>query len=150
MKKKIKAIMDKIPDPFIGMVTPHEIAAGFAIGTFISLLPTFGFSIILVTLFLLLFPKVNRPATVIALAFWNPILQVPIYTLSYEIGSMIFGDLPVVKYNIEILNQFFTLTRRLVVGNLITTSLLSVLSYLFVFVMTNNYLSRKKTIVESE
>ena len=139
----LKTPVIKLSDIFIGPVTPHGIASGFAIGTAIALLPTFGFGILLVVPLLILFPDINKPATFIAFAFWNPLIQIPIYALSFKIGSLLFGDLPIVKYNIEILNQIHTLTRRLIAGNIIVTTIFSTCSYIIVYAVSRSYLIRR-------
>lgn len=109
------------------------IARSFSIGTFIALLPTFGFGIVIAGLLLLFFASLNRPAIIAAFAVWNPLVQIPLYILSFEIGIILYGNAPVVAYDIEFLNQVFTITQRVLIGNFIITSCITMISYLTVF-----------------
>ena len=84
--------------------SPQEIALGFAIGSFIVLLPTPGFSILIGLLIMLLFTRINKFSLFAAMAVWNPLTLVPIYWLSYRIGDILFGALPVIKYDVVILD----------------------------------------------
>lgn len=78
--------------------TPHEIALGFSVGTFIGILPTPGFGILLAVLIFLIYEKISKLSLIGALAFWNPIVMMPIYFLSYKIGDWFFGSQPIIKY----------------------------------------------------
>lgn len=117
---------------FLGDFTPHTIALGLALGTFFALLPTFGFGLILALGVVFLFPHINKPATIFAFILWNPLTQIPIYLISLHLGSYLFEGLPVVNYNIEILNQLFTFTRRFLVAHMIVSFICSFVMYLSV------------------
>ena len=122
-------LKQKWADLLLGEFTPHTIAFGLAIGTLCALLPTFGFSAILAIFLSFIFPDINRPAIFVALIIWNPVFQIPIYAVSYQLGAIIFADLPVVQYDIELLNQIYHLTRRFLVAHLIITVFISLLTY---------------------
>lgn len=126
-------------DLLLGDFTPHCMALGLAIGTFIALLPTFGFSVLLAILLAFLFPKMNRPAIFFALLVWNPIVQIPIYALSFNLGGFLFDGLPQTNYSIEILNQIYNFTKRFLVAHLIITTVTT----LVVYFLTKYLLTRK-------
>lgn len=70
--------------------TPHSIALGTAVGTFIGLTPTVGIQMILVlTVAAILRPLVrfNRIAALIAVYISNPITTLPIYWFNYKLGT---------------------------------------------------------------
>ncbi len=117
-------------DIFLGDFTPHNIALGLALGTFIALLPTFGFGILVAMGILFFFPHINKPATVFAFILWNPFTQIPVYMLSIHLGSFLFEGIPIVKYDIEILNQFYTFTRRFLVAHVLVSLACSLIIYL--------------------
>lgn len=137
------SIKQKWADLLLGDFTPHTIAFGLSIGTFIALLPTFGFSILLALLFIFIFPKVNRPAVFLALLVWNPIIQIPIYTLSFQLGSFLYEGATLVKYDVEILNQLYSFTRRFLVAHMIITTTLTVLVYISSYTSLKYWLFRK-------
>lgn len=112
-------------DLLLGQFTSHSIALGLAIGTFIALLPSFGFSALIAFFLIFIFPKINRPAIFFALIVWNPIVQIPIYALSIHLGAILFAGMPVVAYDIEILNQLYSFTRRFLIAHMIITLVLT-------------------------
>jgi uncharacterized protein (DUF2062 family) len=139
-KQRMKDTWAKL---FLGDLTPNGVAMGFAFGTFFALLPTFGFSVFLALGLLVFFPNMNKPAVVLSLAFWNPIMQIPIYALSLELGTILYAGEPIVRYNFELLNQIFTFTRRFLVGHLVVTVSFTILSYLIALIATKLFLIRR-------
>lgn len=136
-------IRQKWSELLLGQFTARDTAFGVTIGTFIALLPTFGFSFLLALLFMALFPRTNRPAIFLAIMIWNPLVQIPIYALSYQLGSMLFEGLPVIKYNLEILNQLYSFTRRFLVAHVIITAVLSICMYCITYAVFTYYSLRK-------
>lgn len=126
LTSKLKAEWSKL---LLGDFTPHDIALGLAIGTLVTLLPTFGFSALLAMLLIFIFPTINRPAIFVSLIIWNPLFQIPIYAASFQLGSMLFVDAPLVKYDIEVLNQLYSFTRRFLIAHLIIVGVITVATY---------------------
>lgn len=127
---KLKRVLKKQwANLLLGDFTPHNIALGVSLGTFVALLPTFGFSALLSLLIVFLFPKVNRPAIFFALIIWNPFVQIPVYALSFQLGNILFAGLPMVNYDIEILNQIYSFTRRFLIAHLIIVSVITLITY---------------------
>jgi uncharacterized protein (DUF2062 family) len=124
--------------------SPHSIALGFAVGSFIALLPTPGFGYLLAFLITITYPRINKFALFAALLLWNPLLLAPAYMLSYRLGDIIFGDIEVVKYDIVLLDQAYNFTRRLLVGSLLIASLISLISYFIVKYMAKAYRNMKQ------
>lgn len=121
----------------IGDMTPFAIALGIALGTFAALLPTFGFSILIAIGLTAILPRVNKPAVLVALAFWNPLVQIPVYALSFEIGSFLFSGTPIVHYNFELLNHLYSFTRRVFVGQLIVAVTFTALAYIITYTIVS-------------
>lgn len=111
------------------------VAFSFALGSFIALLPTFGFGPFVGLTLLLLFPKLHKPALLFAFVVWNPIVQVPLYSLSIIIGSYLFSGMPVVSFDFSLLDHAYNLTRRVLVGNVIVSTSLTLISYAFIFIL---------------
>ena len=109
--------------------SPHEIALGFTIGTFISILPTPGFNLLLGALVVAVYPHVNKLSVFGAMAFYNPIVIIPFYWASYKMGSLIFGLNPVIHYDVVVISEAYDFTRRYLVGNLIVASVTSAITY---------------------
>lgn len=122
LKERLKAALS-------GRSSDHEIALGFTVGTAISILPTPGFNILLGALFIAVYPRVNKLAVFGAMAVYNPIVMIPFYWASYQLGALLFGADPVVHYDVVVLDQAFEFTRRYLIGNLIVTAITSAISY---------------------
>jgi hypothetical protein len=88
----------------------HQLALGFAVGTFISVLPTPGFNILLGFVAVAAYPRINKLSLFGAMA----------------------GAEPTVEFDVVIVNEVYNFTRRYLVGNLIVASLVSTASYAIV------------------
>ena len=122
--------------------SPHSLALGFAIGTFISIIPTPGLNILIGLLILTIFPKVSKLSLLGAIFFWNPVLTIPIYTLAYKLGDIIFSNEPIIRFNIVFLDYVYNLSRRLLLGSLILATFFSILSYFIVRILVRKYYSK--------
>ncbi len=71
--------------------SPENIALGFAIGTFVGLLPIMGIQMTVVFLLVLPFKRVNKPSAVAAVWISNPLTVIPIYFFIYWVGSFFYG-----------------------------------------------------------
>jgi uncharacterized protein len=119
--------------------TPHEIALGFALGTFVAILPTFGLGVLIGVLIIFLKKDVNKLALFAAFAVWNPIILVPINTLAFHIGDTLLQGAPIIEYYVSLANQVFHFTRRLLIGNIILSTMLTGISYYLVKRLTRKY-----------
>lgn len=119
--------------------SPHSIAMGFAIGTFISILPTPGINILLALLVALIYRNVNKFALFGAILFWNPLTMILIYLASYRIGDFFFVGSPIVKYDIVFLDQIYNFTRRYLVGSILLAVTISAASYMLVRLIATLY-----------
>jgi uncharacterized protein (DUF2062 family) len=95
--KWIKYHIDKFADE---RHSPHYIAIGFSLGSFVNIMLGVipGLSLVVVLPIMLIFPKINRLAIFVALAAWNIVTLVPIYALGYLTGNFLFGPLPKIDY----------------------------------------------------
>ena len=130
-----KRIIKKIKEHFkevLGIKTsPHSIALGFAIGTFIAILPTFGFTYLIAIIVMLVYAKESKIALFGALLLWNPFVLFPVYTLSYRLGDFILTGSPAI-YPLQGIEQFRYATLRFLVGNFIIAVLFSLTSYFII------------------
>jgi len=143
----IKKFRDKLKGHFHEVLkikkSPSEIAFGFAIGTAIAILPTFGLGVFIGVILILIFKNLSKISMFIAFAFWNPILLIPLTGLSYALGDFLLKGEPIIKFKIELLNQIFIYTRRYIVGNVIITIILSFVSYILVYYIVKKYQKRE-------
>ena len=136
-KKKIDNFFLKIKNYFLNIIrlkaTPHEIALGFAIGTFIEILPAFfGMDYLLALLVILVYPKVSKVSLFGALIILNAVILYPIHALNYYIGNLIYAGEPTVYFNIVFLDNLINISRRFLIGSLITAPIISTIAYFVV------------------
>ena len=126
-------LKNKLKEHFLEVIrtktSPHNIALGFAIGSFISILPTPGFNLLLGFFVLLIFEKVNKFSLFAGILFWNPLTSIPIYYYSYKLGDLLFGQSTLIVYNLSIFKHVYIFARRFLVGNLIIALTISLISY---------------------
>ena len=155
VKNIIKKIKKRLKEITEIKTTPHSIAAGFALGTLIAVLPTFGFGIFRGLLLLFIFKKISKLSLFASFAFWNPLVLLSIYPLSYGIGDFILGDSPIKTYKIQLLNQIFLHSKRFLLGSFILALIFSITSYIMVLILTYHYQKKqlkslKKEIIKLE
>ncbi|UXX81061.1 DUF2062 domain-containing protein [Reichenbachiella carrageenanivorans] len=107
----------------------HSVAMGFAIGSFVAILPTPGISFLIGLAIVALFKTINKYALFFAMLVWNIWTLAPIYWASYEIGEAIFGKADVIKFEVDEWDQVFDYTLRFLVGNLFLALPISTISY---------------------
>lgn len=112
--------------------SPHLIALGFAIGTFIAIIPSFGIDIPLAIFISLIFPKINKVTLFASFMVWNPLIVIPLYGLGYKIGYLVFGDVTPIKFNIIIIESIYEHSIRFITGISIISAVLAVISYFVV------------------
>jgi len=119
--------------------SPHSIALGFAVGSFIAIMPTLGTGPLIALVVLLIFTKLNKIALFGSFLIWNPLVMTSVYYLSYKIGNLVFGRAPLIAFEFSISNiiKFFSL--KFLVGNTILAILVSVLSYFIIKTIAVNY-----------
>ena len=101
--------------------TKQALSSGFVLGTFISLLPFPGFSVIIAVIMIFLFKKISKISIFVAMAIWNPLLQWPIYhlKLSQRLGGLILHSQELAEYSITVLNREYFFSNHYIVGNII-------------------------------
>lgn len=140
-KKRVSSLVQKLSKT---NTTPEAIATGFAIGSFIAVLPLFGGGALLVLLIILLDRNLNKVALVGAIAVWNPITLIPVYSLSYAIGDAIFRDSLAAKISNLFLARLIQHSGKFVMGNLIVAVLVSFISYIAMRQLVVYYRTRIK------
>ena len=147
INKKRKRFSKKVKEHFREVLeiktSTHSIALGFAIGTFISMLPTPGFNILLGFLIILIFKRINKFSLFGSLVLWNPLTLFPFYFLMYKLGNLMFSSAPVIRFNIVIMDQIYNFSRRFLIANIIIAIIMSIISYFVVRMVAEKYKKRK-------
>ena len=147
LKDKIKEHLKEVLEL---KTSPHSIAAGFALGTLIAILPTFGLGIFIGLALLLVFKKVSKVSMLISFAVWNPLVLALMIPLDYAVGDYILSSVPAKTYKWEILNRLFVYSRRFLVGSIINAVVVSTISYILVLYFVYKYQKKKMKKIAEE
>lgn len=123
--------------------TPHSIALGFTLGTFIAILPTPGFGAFLALSLTLFFKSINRLAVVISIAIWNPLLLVPFYYICYLLGSVMLHR-PIQLEELSLYQLLSQYTSAFLLGNVILAFVMALISYSGVYYLMRFHLQQRQ------
>lgn len=120
----------------------QEISIGAALGTFISVFPTFGFGTLLVLL-LSRFLKFNLVIALATSIISNPFTSPFFLLLSYKVGVLITGN--TIKFELE--NWFKTLQETgatILIGSSLVSSIMGGAAYFITLFIVTKYRQRKR------
>ncbi|WP_247003975.1 DUF2062 domain-containing protein [Halosolutus gelatinilyticus] len=115
--------------------TPHQIGASFAVGIFITTLPTGGLGIGLFFVFAALWSWVNKPAIFASVAVLNPFVKPAVYVASYHVGGVVLGTRSILSSDPAV-DSAGTAVGQTLLGNILVGIGLAVLSYVAVVILT--------------
>lgn len=124
--------------------SPHAIALGFSVGSFIALFPTFGMAYFIGIGILLIFPTINKFTLFLGVAFWNPFLLAPVYRYSYRVGNYIMGDMPQFAFKFSFNSDMIRMSLRFLLGNIIISLFISLFLYFILFLVVQYFRNRKR------
>lgn len=125
--------------------SPRAVAASFAIGIFVTAMPTGGLGISLFFLFIYYWDWVSKTAIFASVAVLNPFVKPLVYVASYRLGVLLLGTEPVVTFDITVLDWLVGASQVLLIGNVLIALALAGLSYVVVFRLTRAHRDRHRT-----
>lgn len=115
---------------------PSELARAFALGTFISLLPTPGLNMVLTAVIAATCKGIHRGALLASLGVWNALVLAPIYTLGYQLGTVIVGDTVVPTASFILPEKMMQLGLGFFVGNTVLAFVVTAVAYMAIWLLT--------------
>ena len=109
-------------------------AMGFAVGTFISLLPTPGFNFALALLLASWF-RLHKATVLLSLAIWNVFVAAPFFALSYRLGEWLFPAPATASVTAQWQAQVISFVQGFLMGNLIVAGVVTAVSYTIVLLI---------------
>lgn len=122
--------------------TPRQVAASFALGIFITALPTLGTGVLLFFLIAYLFDNVSRIALFASVIVLNPVVKWGVYGASFWLGAEILGPVSGISVTEISLSAGPQIVRRLLVGNLVLAVVFTVIAYFLGYRLTVEYRRR--------
>ncbi|MDL5362288.1 DUF2062 domain-containing protein [Halalkalicoccus sp. NIPERK01] len=121
---------------------PHDIAASFAVGVFITALPTLGTGLLLFVLIVALFDRVSKLALFASVVVLNPVAKWGVYATSFWLGTLLLGPVPGVSFSEVSFDAGPDIVARLLLGNLVLAVVLTVVGYVGVLRLVRLYRRR--------
>lgn len=119
----------------------REVAASFAVGVFITMLPTLGVGLLVFVVLAWLFERLNKVALFASVVVFNPVVKWGVYAASFTLGVFILGPVPGGVSEIS-LHAGPEIVIRLLVGNLILAVVAAVPSYFICHKFVTSYRAR--------
>lgn len=122
-------IRERLVTAFVERYTPHEVAASFSVGVFITALPTLGVGVLAFFLLAALFDRVSKIALFASVVILNPVVKWAVYGASYSLGQFLLGPAPNASFDSVSPSMGVDVLTRLWVGNLILATIFAVVAY---------------------
>lgn len=129
--------------------TPHQVASSFAIGTFITMLPTLGTGLILFVILVYCFDWINKIALFASVLVFNPVVKWGVYALSLALGFALLGPVEGVGvFDQPSLSDGSAILYRLLLGNLILAIVATVAAYFAAYKVAAAYHEHELPVLE--
>ncbi len=125
-------IRSEIYSSFTEESTPRQVAGSFAIGTFITMMPTLGAGVLVFFVLIYLFDWINKIALFASVLVFNPVVKWGVYAASFALGFALLG--PVEGFgvgDVPSLGEGNDIIIRLLVGNTLLAIIATILAYIF-------------------
>ena len=129
--------------------TPREVAGSFAVGVFITMLPTLGTGLLLFVVLVALFKSISKIALFASVIVFNPVVKWGVYAASFTLGTLLLGPVEGVTMADVSLSAGPEIVVRLLVGNLILAVVATVLGYVVVFRLVVSYREQLEPLEEA-
>ena len=121
---------------------PHHIAVSFAVGIFVTALPSLGTGLIVLAWVGYQFAWANKLALAAAVAVLNPLAKSSVYVASFATGTALLGPVPGISRSDIGLDAGVDVLARLLVGNAVLAVVLTAVSYVVVYRAVRAYRQR--------
>jgi uncharacterized protein (DUF2062 family) len=128
-----RRVRSRLEAAFAGEHSPQQVARSFAVGVFITALPTFGVGVLVFGVIAALSESVSKLALVASVVVLNPVAKWGVYASSFWLGVQILGPPEGVTVSTISFSAAPEVVARLLVGNLIIAVLLTIIGYAFAF-----------------
>lgn len=126
--------------------TPHEVAGSFAIGVFVTTLPTGGLGLGLFWLLTRLSSRISPIAIFSSVLVINPLVKAPMYVAAFWVGTLMFGRSPT---SLEASAESAVAVAVMTVSGFVVFGIMAgIIGYAIVYAMTSTYQARELHLVD--
>ena len=129
--------------------TPHEIAASFAIGVFITMLPTLGTGLLVFILLIAITDRINRIALFASVIVLNPVVKWGVYAASITLGFLLLGPVDGTIEGGVSLDTGTDVIVRLLLGNMILAVIATAIAYVAVHRLASRYQEQAREVIDT-
>ena len=108
---------------------PNDVAASFAVGVFITALPTFGAGLLLFVVLATAVDRISKLALLASVVVLNPVVKWGVYASSFWLGQRLLGPITDVSFDMSLLDAGPKVLVRLWVGNFVLAVVLALVGY---------------------
>lgn len=141
-RRVLAKVRRELHDALTETHTPRQVAASFALGVFITALPTLGTGVLMFFLIAYLVDNVSRIALFASVIVLNPVVKWGVYGASFWLGSQILGPVSGISVTEISLSAGPQIVARLLVGNLILAVVFTGVAYVVGYRLTVEYRRR--------
>lgn len=134
-----RSVRSELHNAFTEQHSSREIAGSFALGTFITMLPTWGVGLLLFFVIVAITDRVSKVALFASVIVFNPVVKWGVYAASFLLGVALLGPVEGVSLTDVSPSAGPEIVVRLLVGNLILAVIATVLSYVAVYRLVTRY-----------
>lgn len=127
--RTVDRVRQRLRDALVQEHTPRQVAASFAIGTFITMLPTLGTGLLLFVVLAALFDRINKIALGASVLVFNPVVKWGVYVGSFVLGVLLLGPIEGASATTVSLSDGSEVLYRLLLGNLILAVIATAIAY---------------------
>ncbi|WP_290812510.1 DUF2062 domain-containing protein [Halovivax sp.] len=113
--------------------TPREVAGSFALGTFITMLPTLGTGLLLFFGIVAVTERVSKIALFASVVVFNPVVKWGVYASSFTLGVALLGPVEGVSRSEVSVTAGPDIVVRLLLGNLILAAIATAVGYVVAY-----------------
>jgi uncharacterized protein (DUF2062 family) len=143
-------VRSRLETAFAGEHSPQQVARSFALGVFITALPTFGTGVLAFGVIAALSEGVSKIALLASVVVLNPVAKWGVYAASFWLGIQLLGPpegISVTSYTVSF-SAAPDVVSRLLLGNLIIAVVLTIAGYAFAFRVIREMHERELSISE--
>lgn len=147
VEEVLAEVKERLITAFVEEHTSHEVAFSYALGVFITALPSLGTGLLVFVALAFLFDRISKIALFASLVVLNPVVKWGVYGASYSLGRFILGPAPGVTFTqADIsLSAGPDILARLWLGNLILATIFAVVGYFLALRVVNEFRRRVRS-----
>lgn len=135
-------VRTELRDAFAESHTPGETAGSFALGAFVTMLPTLGTGLALFVAIAFVSDRISKLGLFASVVVFNPVVKWGVYAASFWLGTKLLGPAPGATPSNISFSAGPDIVVRLLVGNLIIAAVFTVVGYAVVLRLVKSFRSR--------